>query len=245
MFLFPSNIPCVYASNTQTYFARIMSDDVYLYKSAYDFDDVSNIYFKLPETYFVELVGEENNFFKVNYLSFCGYVKKEQVQTIVGAPLTPYLENINFRIYSEQSRDLRIEPTLKGGANSQVAYIPLLSRNLTYYGTVVGESLIEGRTNVWFYCKYSADKDYYGYVYSDFCDEITEILPNTEQVSYTTNPNFNPKPTEPKTLPLENKTTGIIIAILSLPAAVFIMLVFKNKILVPKNNIKGKEIIDY
>ncbi len=247
MLLFSPNITSVYAVDSTTYFARIMQDEVYLYKTPLNVDDVSNIYFSLPKTYFVELVEEESGFYKVNYLNFNGYIKKECVQPIVGAPITPFLENINFRVYSEQSRDLRTEPNTKSGSSSQVAYIPLLNRNLTYYGKIVGESLIDGRTNIWYYCKYSADKDYYGYVYSDFCDELSEIKLNTEEVTYTSSPNFNAQNSTqtPTTLPLKNKTTGIIIAILCLPAGAFVFLIIRNKRIVSENRTPSKEIIDY
>lgn len=246
LFLFQSEIPCVYATQTKSYYARIMQEDVYLYKDAVAADDFSNIYFTLPATYFVELIDETTNgFFKVNYLNFTGYVKKECVQTIVGSPLNPYLTNISFRVYSEQSRDLRSEPTTTSGSSSQVAYIPLLNRNLTYFGSIVGEQVIDGRTSVWYYCKYSADKEYYGYVYSDFCDELTPITPNTETVTYTTNPNFSDSTETPTALPLEHKATGIIIAILCLPACAFLFMIFRNKYIVSGNKIKSKEVVDY
>ena len=245
-FLMQSTIPCTYATNTKTYFARIVKDDVKLYKTAVDAEDFSNVHFILPNTYFVELIDETaNGFFKVNYLNFTGYVKKECVQTIVGTPATPYLNNISFRVYSEQSRDLRSEPTTASGSLSQVAYIPLLNRNLTYYGTIIGEQLIDGRTNIWYYCKYSADQDYYGYVYSDFCDELTEIMPNLEKVTYTTNPDFSPEQSPTVAIPLENKATGIIVAILCLPACAFLFMIFKNKKIFTTEKTKTKEVVDY
>ena len=237
---------CVYASTGTTYYARIMQDNSYLYKTNVDVDDFSNVYFILPKTYFVELVDEtQNGFYKVNYLTFTGYVKKDCVQAIAGTPFTPFLSNINFRVYSEQSRDLRTEPTTISGSSSQVAYIPLMSRNLTYFGTIIGEELIDGRTNVWYYCKYSAEKDYYGYVYSDFCDELTPIKENTEEVTYITSPNFNPEPEPLTALPLKNKTTGIIVAVLCIPAGIFLFMIFKTKKIITNPKVKTGEVIDY
>lgn len=244
---FSTTIPTCFAVSETTYFARIMQENVPLFKTAVEVEDFSNIYFNLPKTYFVELLDKTpNGFFKVNYLGFVGFIKKDAVQTIVGTPSNPFLTDINFRVYSEQSRDLRTEPSTKSGSSSQVAYIPLLSRNLTYFGTIVGEQLIDGRTNIWYYCKYSADQNYYGYVYSDFCDELTPILDNQEQVQYTTEPNFNPSTkVNPTSLKLENKTTSIIIAVLSLPAIAFMLLIFKNKKIVSKSRHKNKEVVDY
>ena len=69
IFFSQTEIPAVYATSNTTYFARIMQDDVKLYKSSIDVEDFSNIYFSLPRTYFVELLDElPNGFFKVNYL---------------------------------------------------------------------------------------------------------------------------------------------------------------------------------
>ncbi len=239
------NIP-VYAADQYKPYARIMFDNVYLYRTPNEIADYSNIYFELPRTYFVQLIDTaENDFFKVSYLNFVGFVKKDNVQAIIGTPIKPYLENISFRVFSEQSRDLRSEPTTQGGSSHQVAYIPLYSRNLTYYGSIQGENLIEDRTNVWYYVKYTADKEYFGYVYSDFCDKMTKRELNEEEVIYTTYPEFNKKPEDSKTLPLESKTTGIIIGILSIPALIFVFMILKSSKLISKEKSNGKEVKDY
>lgn len=243
--LFQSTIPFVSAYNA-TCFARITKDDVYLYKTPTSIDDYANIYFTLPKTYFVELTASTNDmFYSCNYLNFKGYVKKDCVQAVAGTPSNPYLNNISFRIYAELSRDLRTEPTTASSNSSQVTYIPLLSRNLTYYGSIKGECLIEGRTNVWYYCKYSADKDYYGYVYSDFCDEKTPIFSNNEEFNYIENPIFQPIIQSDPSTPLNNNLVGIIIGILSIPALIFVFMILKGKSILTHEKTKDKEIIDY
>lgn len=248
IFIF-SQTQCIYvcASSNQTYFARIMHDNVYLFKTPNDITDYSNIYFELPKTYFVELTENVNTmFYKVNYLSFSGYVKKESVQTIAGVPNTPFLDNIHFRVYAELSRDLRSEPNTENGSTSQIAYIPLYSKNLTYYGKISGESLINGRTNIWYYCKYSADKDYYGYVYSDFCDEMSVISENTENVTYVDTPPFNSNEINLNySIPQSDNHIGIIVGILTIPAVAFLLLILKGKHILSKDKFKDKEIIDY
>jgi len=234
------------AGHNKTYFARIMFDNVYLYNSPNELTDNSNILFELPKTYFVELTDSANeNFYKANYLSFSGYVKKDSVQAIEGVPNSPYLKNVSFRVYAELSRDLRTEANTSS-TSSQVTYIPLYSRNLTYYGKVKGECLIDGRTDVWYYCKYSAEKEYFGYVYSDFCDELTQIIDNTEQVTYIENPTFLYL-TEPTsyTIPENDNRLAIIVGILSVPAIVFLFMIIKGKHILSKTRYKDKEIIDY
>ena len=235
-----------YATNTQKFYARIMQEGVILYKSPIDVLDTENVFFELPRTYFVELIDSANQqFFMVNYMSFTGYVKKECVQTIVGTPKKPFLTDISFRIYAEPSRDMRSEPTTSGGSLSQVTYIPLMSKNLTFIGKITGEELVSGRTDIWYYCKYSADRDYYGYVYSDFCDQLTPILDNTESVTYTSSPVFSTPQQQQTAIPLTDKTTGIIIAILFVPAGIFAFMILKNKKILKQEKIHSKEVVDY
>lgn len=243
--VFPCFSTPLNASTSKTYFARVMFDNVQLYKTPYPLEDYSNIYFVLPQTYFVQLVDEVDDYYKVNYINFSGYVKKDSVQTIVGIPKNPFLTNVRFRVYSEQSRDLRTLPTVSMGNSSQVAYIPLYSRNLTFYGKVVGETLIEERTNVWYYCKYSADSEYYGYVYSDFCDLMTGYTDNTENVTYTDNPSFAEVSPNNNSATLNKKATGIIITVLMVPALIFVFLILKGSKLISKDKAKVKEVSDY
>ena len=223
-----------------------MYDETYLYRSDNLSEDCSNVFFEIPRTYYVELTDNANNgFYKANYLSFSGYVKKDRIRAVAEIPSSPYLENLSFRVFSEQSRDMRTQPNTKNGTSNQVTYIPLLTRNITYFGKVYGESLIEGRTNVWFYCKYSADKDYYGYVYSDFCDELSTIPINTEDLTYISNPTFSVEPTNLYTIPESSNKVGIIVGILSIPATIFLIMIAKGKHILSKEKLKDKEIIDY
>ncbi len=245
VFLCQVSLPCSFAS--EVYYARIMQDETFLYLSPIAVEDSSNVLFILPKTYFVQLLDEAgNDFFKVKYKQFYGYVKKDKVQTVATMPQTPFLDDLNFRVYAELSRDMRSNPTTKNESSSQLVYIPNLSRNLTYYGKIVGDQLIDGRTNIWYYCKYSADKDYYGYIYSDFCDELANPIPiNSEEMEYTLAPDFAPKQPEQTSIPIENKTTSIVIAILSIPACLFVYLIMRSSKIATGKRTKQKEVIDY
>ena len=232
----------VSASTFDTYYARIMYDEVYLYKAPIEVEDYSNIYFSLPRTYFVELLESSNNqFYKVNYLSFTGYVKKDVVQTIVGKPITPYLENQNFRVYSEQSRDMRSEPSTLSGSSSQIVYIPLYSRNLTYYGTIRGEQLVDGRTNIWYYCKYlDGTSSTMGFLYSLFCDKLTNIPTNTEILEIRTEPIFVEKENTGaiSTINFSSPTQILIVVAVCMPCLLIIYLLFKPTKITNKENSK-------
>ena len=235
---------CKIAFADSSCYARIMFDDVMLYKTPYDNLDNSNIYFTLPKTYFVILKDSVNSdFFLAEYMSISGYVKKECVQAVNSTPKNPFLTNINFRVYSEQSRDMRTSPTTVSSLSSQVTYIPLYSRNLTYFGTIHGEALIDGRTDVWYYCSYVADKEYFGYVYSDFCDQFSTIQENTENVTYIANPTFSELTT--KTIPQNDSKIGIIVGILFVPALAFVLFLIKGKNILQPDKTLNREISDY
>ncbi len=241
------------AETTATYFARIMTDNAYLYIKPIEtnMEDFSNIYFKLPKSYFIKLTDSYNSqFYLAQYLDITGYVKKDDVQSIVETPKMPYLNNISFRVYNEISRDMRKQPSSSGGTENHVAFIQLNSQNLTYYGEITGESLNSYRTNIWYYCKYTADKDYYGYVYSDYCDDgygLPISLPlNTEEVTYTTSPDFHVSEAEEITsLPVESKTTWIVVMVLSVPAIIFLIMILKTAKFDKANKIRKSEIKDY
>ncbi len=240
--IFSSANYTVEASENKTYYARILFEQVYLYKSPIDNNNYDNVYFELPKTYFVELLSRHEDFYEARYLNFTGYVKKDSVQAVSSTPKKPFLTNITFRVYAEMSEQLKSSPTAQ---STLIVSIPHLTKNITYLGKINGESLIEGRTNMWYYCKYSLDKDYYGYIYSDFCDEMPEIQPNTEELTYTTNPSFEkPKPPT-NTIPVTNNAVGIVIAILSIPALIFVFLLMKGTRILNKPHIKNKEVVDY
>ncbi len=240
-----SSTPVAYASENEPIYARIMYDDVYLYKEPSLEND--NIYFSLPKSYFVKLIDNyDSTFYIAEYRDFTGFVKKSEIKAVAQIPANPYLKDMNFRVYAELSQDLRSEPTSISGTSRIVANIPLLSENLVYYGYTKGESKIAGRTDVWYYCKYQGSQDYYGYVYSDFCDKfsISNIPPNTENLTYIDNPTFEKLEKVYKTLPSKSNNIAIIVLILSFPALIFLYLILKNSKIFSHSEKQG-EIQDY
>ena len=242
--LFQSPTPIVYATNNQTYYARVLFEQVYLYKSNNNDSSIENIYFELPKTYFVELIDISGNFYKARYLNFTGFVKKDSVQAISNTPINPFLTNINFRVYAELSQSLWSTPSTEN-KNNLITEIPPLTKNIQYIGKIHGECLIEGRTNVWYFCKYATEKDNYGYIYSDFCDEMPTVINNTEDVNYINNPTFKTPITPTKTIPKDSNAVGIVVGILSVPALIFVLMIMKGTRILSAEKIKNKEVVDY
>ena len=243
LFFQSTDIP-VYAIKTETIYARVLFEQTYLYKTPTENNSIENIYFELPKTYFVEILNKENDFYFVRYSSFKGYVKKDTIQAVNETPQMPFLININFRVYAQMSENLWSMPTSENPSNI-IAKIPPLTENIEYIGKITGECLIEDRTNIWYFCKFSSDRDYYGYVYSDFCDKMPLIANNTEQLTYINNPTFEENVETINAIPENNKAVGIIIAILSVPATIFVLMVLKGSKIIHKEKIKHKEVVDY
>ena len=145
----------------------------------------------LENSYFVELLSDYNEeFYKAKYLDVIGYVKKSQVQCVQGAPKNPYLSNVSFRVYNNTSRGMYDKPYTNTNNPTLKVYLPLYCNDLIYYGKIYGESAIEERTNIWYYCKYTVTGTC-GYVYSDSCDKMDTIVPNSEKLPYINYPAWN------------------------------------------------------
>lgn len=243
--IFQSSYLQVYAVDNTTYYARVLFEQVYLYKTPTDNNHYSNILFELPKTYFVELLSKDGNFYEARYLNYVGYVKKDSVQAVSSTPINPFLNNVKFRVYAELSQSLWSSPSTEISSSSLITQIPHLTSNIEYIGKIYGESLIEGRTNIWYYCKYSSTKDYYGYVYSDFCDEMPVIANNTENIDYINNPTFEVYVEPTKTIPIDNNYVGIIVGILTVPALVFAFMVIKGSKIINHERPHKKEVVDY
>ena len=238
--LFNSINPIVCAlDSAPTYYARVMFEQVYLYKTSQEDNSIQNIYFELPKTYFVLLTGEEGEFYKAKYLNFNGYVKKDSVQATSSTPANPFLQNIFFRVYSNLSENLWSAPSV---SSNLISTIPHLNKNLEYFGKIQGESLIDGRTNIWYYCKFNND---YGYVYSDFCDEFSTYSSNTEMVNYIANPSFQIAPEPTNTIPQNSNAAGIVVLILAIPAIIFVFMLLKSSRWFKTTSSSSSEVVDY
>lgn len=237
-----SQNPIIFAADNETIYAKILFDETYLYRNIDENQTVDNIYFELPKTYFVELLSLHGDYYKARYLDIFGYVKKDRVQAVAKTPQIPFLTTVTFRVYSAMSQSLRLSPS----ANANIiTEIPLLTKNIQFLGAIKGESLIEGRTNIWYYCKYTSNNSYYGYVYSDFCDEMPQIAPNMEEIEFVSNPTFQVTQIN-NTIPLENKTSiGLVVAALSIPALIFIFLILNGTKILSNTKTKSKEVVDY
>lgn len=222
-----SNSKVVFAS--RTFYAQIPKDtQVYLYSSSVKSKEFQ--LFIIPPTYFVELIKNADDFFYARYNDIYGYVLKNEVKPVNNVPTSPFLTNINFRVFVPSGANLRSTPYNNGTVNL-IYSIPFLDSNLLYYGVSLGEEAISKKGNVWYYCKYFAGNlTYTGYVYAPLCDYLSPIIENTETVEYIDNVTFDDDAmsTQGQVFKgLSQTTTTIIIIAISLPCLLFIYLLFK------------------
>lgn len=220
-------------AETKTYYARIVNTNVNLYRLPSGSEETSNLFFALPQSYFVEIsYCEDENFFTARFGDVLGYVKKSDVQCVAGTPTTPF-PSASFRVFIPEGVEMRSSPTQTEGLNL-VCELNYLETNLKYYGTINGEEAIPHKSSLWYYCKYvKAGNEYFGYVYSAFCDLLTQIPVNTEYFEPSEEPDFSlstqaPIESQPESIDsLPSATQIIIIVAVCLPCIVIIYLLFR------------------
>lgn len=229
-----ANINSCFAETKETYFAKVLASNVKLYRSTNGSEDVTNIFFVIPQSYFVEISYCSNeNYYNARYQDITGYVKKQEVKCISGIPDTPFA-TASFRVFIPGGIDLRSSPSQSEGLNS-VTKINFLETNLKYYGSIDGEEAISYKSTTWYFCKYiRGEEEIFGYVYSAYCDLLTSIPVNTEVVEYIEEPSFSINTsTNPSQEPIDainslpTTTQIIIIVAVCLPCVVIIYLLFK------------------
>ena len=219
--------PIKYVSATTTAYAQILHAGCYLYRTPTDNTNYTNVYFILEKSYFVELLSDYNDeFYKAQYIDIVGYVKKSQVQCVQGTPKTPYLNGVSFRVYSNSSRAMYDKPYANTNNPTMKVYLPLYCEDLIYYGIIYGESAIEERTNIWYYCKYTTT-GVNGYVYSDSCDKMTTIIQNSEKLPYITSPQWNISGGNNQLITMNSKPFKISIVLISVPFVIFAFLLIR------------------
>lgn len=213
-----------------TFYAQVETNNVFFYSEPVA--DESKTLFELPKSYFVKLIDHAGeNFYYSEYRGIYGYVKKTQVTPIDGTPITPYF-TADFRAIPLSTLPLYTSPSTVTG--SILTEIPHLTKNIIYYGSMNGEEAVPETSNEWYYCKYD---NFYGYVYSVYCDKLTEFKESSEVFSKLENFTFDDeKPEGLSTIAM----TFIIVGV-SIPCLLVIYLLLKPTFVKEKvTNVKPK-----
>lgn len=204
-----------------------------LYKST-DGENLSDIMCIVEQTYFVEIISETNNVYRVNYNGVCGYVRKNDVKVTLNNPVTPYPNNIKIVIGFDCN--LRSSPTTKTNVSNIMCVVNAGETNLQFVGRVFSEEAIDFGGTTWYYVNYNGE---YGYIYNKYIKSITPIYENTEEANY-------PSSSSPDIQnPLTNIPSIILIIIMSLPIlAILFILYLPRKLSKKRKRIKTPKIVD-
>ena len=166
IFIFITFSPLLFISPHKTFadtstYARITQSGIYIYSTPNENDGL----FTVPQSYFVKIIGELDDFYYVSYLNdtapfkeIKGYCKKSQVELVDYTPNTPFLE-------------YKIKVTYSVGES--IPNNPLSSYTLdaVYYGE------FNFGTSVYYYVNINGE---FGYVPQNSASEVNYPI-NTER----------------------------------------------------------------
>lgn len=219
-----------------TFFARIKYANCPLLKNPSSDSSFSNTHFLIPQTYFVEVFSKTGDYYEAQYLGTRGYIRKGDVEFVSGTPQTPFANKISFRVFAQNGLNLRSSPKESEGIANRLTTIPFLETNLQYIGMIEGEEAISNRGNIWYYCNYfRMDETLTGYVYAGYCDMLSSITQNTENLPVITEPSFEQLAVKDEVSDigdgslnnLSKRSQILIIVAVSLPALIILYLLFK------------------
>ncbi len=220
IFLTPSPVRITSFADVKTYYAKV-NDGVYFYSSPIKSEQYK--LFEIPSSYYVLLLGNSNDdFYKAKYSNVEGFVIKTSVTPVEETPNYPYA-NTSFRIFTDTN--LYSEPN----SNLSITTLPALTDITTFYGKISGDELLPKSTDIWYYCRYKFNENYYtGYVFSYYCDLKNDIVQNTELYTPVTGDIFK----EEEPLPIQNSsslTTILVVICCVVPCLIVILLLLKKK----------------
>lgn len=195
-----------------------------LYKTQEMSDKFEDVYFQIPETYFMiilDMVSDEC--FKVQYDKYIGYVDSSTVMVATFIPILKTLDNITFDIKSTSGTQIWQYPTTKSNICTTIS---AGTKNVTYVAFAYGSVPNGGESNIWYYVYYTPDSNstnvYEGYVYSENATNLSEIVANTE-----TNPEIisNENKLEDKLIYISSTIKTIIVAIVVIPIILFFAII--------------------
>lgn len=223
--------PSYLVVSAESKFARA-TNPTNLYKLTTNSNELEDIICIVEKSYFVEIIAENGDNYKVNYNGVIGFVKKNDVVLTSSTPKTPFPDNIKLTIGS--TCNLRKTPTTKSTTNNIITTIYKNETNLSFIGRVFADEAIDFGGSTWYYVCYNGE---YGYIYNNYISSITPIYENTEVVNNITFENSNIEN------PIVHTPSLIIVILLLLPClAIILILYLPRKLLIKKTTKHIKEI---
>ena len=208
-----------------TTYAKALSGCL-LYKDESLESTLDNVYFVVPETYFVSVIEVvSNNCLKVQYRNFVGFVESSTVVIATFIPNVKNLEGITCDIKATSGTQIWSEPSSKSEIYTT---IPAKTKGINYISFAYGEIPSGGESNLWFYVTYTPESNstsvYEGYVYSENITNLSEIIANPE-----TNPlEMSEGAGDESVIVISPSIRTLLVALISVPIIVlFAIILFK------------------
>ena len=222
----------------KTWYGRVF-ESAYFYSLPQDDSQM----FVIEPSYFVQLTADYNHtFYRAKYLGINGFVKKIDVQVTSNKISKPFLDDIYFRVYLSHSQTMYSAPD---SSSEVIKEIPLYTKNVCFIGRIAGQTLIKERSNEWYYCKFSLDKTYYGYIYSEGVDQMTKINKNLEECEYVEYADFSIPNTQLSVVPQDSQSYNFVVLFVIMAVGIFVVLIIKGKSILEGKSKKNKEVTNF
>lgn len=196
-------------------YARAVNGNVNIYKLSTDDISIDNVICIVEKTYFVEIISETANDYKVNYNGITGFVKKNDVVLVSGTPTTPFPVGINLVLGS--NCNLRKTPTTKSSTSNVISTLNKNENSITFIGRVFSDEVIDFGGNTWYYVISNGEK---GYIYNQYLKSASPIYPNTEELSVYKSNEFT------SINPISEPSSIFIITLLFIPCVAILIILY-------------------
>lgn len=191
----------------------------------------SNIFFCVPESYFVTILSEpSSSVFKVEYKGKIGFVSSDTVTVVSFVPVVPTLDDVFVDVSSVSGTQLRSSPSAENSSNV-LRILQAGTKNLEYVSFIYAEKPTGGNSDVWFFVVFFPEDDptavFEGYVYSEKTCNLTSFSQNLEN-----NPELKIDSSSKNQSEISlNKNIRIVLLVLILLPIVLVLLIaiFKAK----------------
>lgn len=215
-------------------FAKCKEDCLLFKTSDTSKTDFSNVYFEIPNSYFVNIISHvSSTVLKVKYSNFIGFVIAESVEIVSITPSQPVLNEITFGISPNSATQIRSTPDSTTQSNV-LAVVPANTQNITYIAKINATIPQSASSDVWYFAQYTPITDptsvYIGYIYSEKTTNLTPILANLEAEIHAPDYFKNTEQTSDDEVAISPQFRSILIALICLPVIlVFIISLIKSK----------------
>lgn len=237
---FPVNNNC-YSITEKVVYAKAKNDCI-LYKSQQLDNLIDNVYFIVPESYFMTILEEIDQIcIKVHYGNYIGYVSSDSIIVASFIPNVKNLSGITCDIKQTSGTQVWNKPSTSGNV---LTTIPAGTLKIDYIASAYGDIPSGGESNLWYYVMFTplsnSTSVYEGYVYSENTTNLSEIVLNTEN-----NPEVVVEENDinEEAIYISPTIKTVITALISVPIIIlFAIILYKLIKIVTKNTNKMKNI---